>query len=137
MRTKLIMLISKQYSHRQLILLQYRKIREDPRRYQICTHTHTHTHTKNITLFPFSLPHLSLSLSFSLSLLISIIVHRISGNGQLMLMVGKRDTKHILEWRSTKKRPAAVQRPRKRWPDASVIFALFISSIVKLFFQVY
>ena len=45
MRTKLIMLISKQYSHRQLILLQYRKIREDPRRYQICTHTHTHTHT--------------------------------------------------------------------------------------------
>ena len=37
-----------------------------------------------------------------------------------MLMVGKRDTKHILEWRSTKKRPAAVRRPRKRWPDAAI-----------------
>ena len=53
MRTKLIMLISKQYSHRQLILLQYRKIREDPRRYQICTHTHTHTMyiTENTSIY--------------------------------------------------------------------------------------
>ena len=35
-------------------------------------------------------------------------------------MFGTSNTECILEWHSTKKRLAAVQRPRKRWPDAAI-----------------